>query len=408
MNYFFECPYCNQSFEVDAELAGLNCVCTGCGEVFVVPLPPKVIHDGIANRQDDENDLRPEVWVPDEAHSSVSDSQEEEQHGPLAPQYAGDALLGDRVVPVNFVPTGMEPLPEVYGMIPEPGAEPSGHKDLPAEIQIRRVTPMMIENSGDGRATGAPFGILRTHSSVRSAADERTAKPKAEALKYSVIGVAVGFLLAVAGVFLNGKNSSPGSKPDGVPKEASPASGREEASENENAELGKLELENRFPDSFMGIKFGSKIEYIADRVTWAKEGENLHKPTTLADERVQAVLIPDHDGRLTVGAYVRISNQPDSELVPFLEWALTVQDAVTAKFGRPTSVHVVKNAATETEIVRKIREGSDFYECTWEDPFRQCLITLGVSGKNSRLVVFRLEYKSIPLTRSYLNRKMAE
>jgi hypothetical protein len=111
---------------------------------------------------------------------------------------------------------------------------------------------------------------------------------------------------------------------------------------------------------------------------------------------------------LTVGAYVRISNQPDSELVPFLEWALTVQDAVTAKFGRPTSVHVVKNAATETEIVRKIREGSDFYECTWEDPFRQCLITLGVSGKNSRLVVFRLEYKSIPLTRSYLNRKMAE
>jgi len=374
----------------------------------VVPLPPKVIHDGIANRQDDENDLRPEVWVPDEACSSVSDSQQEEQHGPLAPQYAGDALLGDRVVPVNFVPTGMEPLPEVYGMIPEPGAEPSGHKDLPAEIQIRRVTPMMIENSGDGRATGAPFGILRTHSSVRSAADERTAKPKAEALKYSVIGVAVGFLLAVAGVFLNGKNSSPGSKPDGVPKEASPASGREEASENENAELGKLELENRFPDSFMGIKFGSKIEYIADRVTWAKEGENLHKPTTLADERVQAVLIPDHDGRLTVGAYVRISNQPDSELVPFLEWALTVQDAVTAKFGRPTSVHVVKNAATETEIVRKIREGSDFYECTWEDPFRQCLITLGVSGKNSRLVVFRLEYKSIPLTRSYLNRKMAE
>jgi hypothetical protein len=162
-----------------------------------------------------------------------------------------------------------------------------------------------------------------------------------------------------------------------------------------------------FPDGFMGIKFGSKVEYISDRVTWSKEGENLHKPATLADERVEAVLVPDHDGRLTVGAYVRLSDLPDNELVPFLEWALTVQDAITSKFGRPSSVHVVKNAGTETEIVRKIRSGQDFYECIWEDPFAQCLITLSVAGRSSRLVVFRLEYKSIPLTRSYLDRSMS-
>jgi hypothetical protein len=403
MNYFFDCPYCSQSFEVEAELAGLNCVCTGCGEVFVVPSPPRAPAEMSSTRLNDLDDMRPEVWTPEgEDHTEEANSGSGDID-PLAPQYAGDAIVGDQVVPVNFVPTGMETLPEVYGMIPEPENQSSEGQVLPAEVRVRRVTPMMIESSGMHHPN-AQTGIVKGQTNDDQRTGGQDVKFGSNALRYAVLGVVAGLLMAWGGMRFFRKVSPGEVKIFAQSREVDSASDAKVNPEKDANEAGNLGQLNRFPDGFMGIKFGSKIDYISDRVTWAKEGENLHKPAMLADERVQAVLIPDHDGRLTVGAYVRISDKPDNELVTFLEWALTVQDAVTSKFGKPNSVHVVKNAATETEIVRKIRSGEDFYECMWEDPFNQCMITLSVAGRSSRLVVFRLEYKSIPLTRSYLNR----
>ncbi len=410
MNYFFDCPYCSQSFEVEAELAGLNCVCTGCGEVFVVPAPPRDVAGDSPARLNDQEDMRPEVWVPDDGERTVNGGVESGVYDSLSPQYAGDALLGDRVVPVNFVPTGMEPVSEVYGMTSEPDDEAPISVEPPAEVTVKRVTPMMIQSSG-APDPAALRGIVRGSRKDLPDNEERPKNQKATGIKYLALGVCVGLLIGVTGMratrwlqkgplletpAVAGVMSTNGTKlTEDQTVAARNTSGSHPAS-------------TPFPDGFMGIKFGTKVEYIPDRVTWSKEGENLHKPATLADERVEAVLVPDHDGRLTVGAYVRLSDLADNELVPVLEWALTVQDAVTSKFGRPTSLHVVKNAGTETEIVRKIRSGEDFYECIWEDPFAQCLITLSVSGRSSRLVVFRLEYKSIPLTRSYLNRNLSK
>jgi hypothetical protein len=407
MNYFFDCPYCSQSFEVEAELAGLNCVCTGCGEVFVVPTPPKEAPDQSSSRLNDLEDMRPEVWVPEDG-GDVGERLIEDRHSPLSPQYAGDALLGDRVVPLNFVPTGMEPLSEVYGMTPDPGNDDHPQMEKPAEVKVKRVTPMMVQSSDASKAE-VLRGIVRGSRLDTQTDGGHNAKAPDGAVKYVALGISVGLLIGVLGMraikSINGAHeaSSQGGSTahlDSIRSAIETAEGGEQKPTHDN-------VANPFPDSFMGIKFGSKIEYIQDRVTWAKEGENLHKPATLADERVEAVLVPDHEGRLTVGAYVRLSDSPDNQLVPFLEWALTVQDAVTSKFGRPKSVHVVKNAGTETEIVRKIRSGEDFYECMWEDPLAQCLITLSVAGKSSRLIVFRLEYKSIPLTRRYLHGDMS-
>ena len=408
MNYFFDCPYCSQSFEVEAELAGLNCVCTGCGEVFVVPTPPRNTLPSGSPRLDDMEDLRPEIWTPEDTAGPAQDHGPE-MHPPHSPQHAGETVIGDQLVPVTFVPTGMQPMSEVYGMMPEPESENAGVQNVPAEVKVRRVTPMMIENSGVHRPD-AQTGIVRHPVTEDDDGPIRPAKQLGGGVKYAVLGVAAGLVIGAMGLRAVKTLFRGGPRMSEVQDEvgASDDKNRDVKSDGEGSDVGRMEPANRFPDGFMGIKFGTKIDYIPDRVTWAKEAENLHKPAMLADERVQAVLIPDHDGRLTVGAYVRISDSSDNELVPFLEWALTVQDAVTSKFGRPSSVHVVKNAATETDIVRKIRSGADFYECTWEDPFAQCMITLSVSGRSARLVVFRLEYKSIPLTRSYLNRKASD
>ena len=408
MNYFFDCPYCSQSFEVEAELAGLNCVCTGCGEVFIVPAPPKDESEQSSFRLNDLDDMRPEVWAPEAADDADQQQsiEAEGRHDPLSPQYAGDALVGDRIVPLNFVPTGMETLSEVYGMTPDPEENVRPEVEKPAEVKVKRVTPMMVQSS-EASKPDALRGIIRGLRKDELGDSGAPVRAVGGAAKYVVLGVSVGLLIGVLGMravkLLHEKPASPllGVSESGIGGIQSPV----EANDGSRPMSEGGSVANPFPDSFMGVKFGSKIEYITDRVTWAKEGENLHKPATLADERVEAVLVPDHEGRLTVGAYVRLSDLPDNELVPFLEWALTVQDAVTSKFGRPKSVHVVKNAGTENEIVRRIRSGDDFYECIWEDPISQCLITLSVVGKSSRLVVFRLEYKSIPLTRSYLDRK---
>lgn len=414
MNYFFDCPYCSQSFEVDSELAGLNCACTGCGEVFVVPTPPKDEGRSVSNRLDDQDDLRPEVWMPDDGELIRDGTLLPESEGgvgaaqdPLSAQYAGDAVIGDRIVPVNFVPTGMEAISEVYGMIPEPSPDPHASRDdLPAEVSVRRVTPMMIESSASHRAD-LRTGIIRTRREETVQSWNPTRDSISSGWKYALLGIALGVSIGAGGVgMLKRKRQdtfSEGTAMNGVKGLGVEGQARQ-AESRPTAETSSVS--DKFPDGFLGIKFGSRIDYIADRVTWAKEGENLHKPAMLADEKVQAVLIPDHEGRLTVGAYVRISDAADSESVPFLEWALTVQDAISSKFGRPSSVHVVKNAATELDIIRKIRSGDDFYECIWEDPYAQCVVTLTVSGRSTRLLVFRLEYKSIPLTKRYLDRKM--
>jgi hypothetical protein len=301
----------------------------------------------------------------------------------------------------------MEAISEVYGMIPEPSPEhPASRDDSPAEVPVRRVTPMMIENSASNR-TDLLTGIIRTR---REEAVQSSNPPRdsiGSGWKYALLGIALGVSIGAGGVGMLKR------KQQGAFSQATPSNGV--VGHGVDGQVGQAEsrtatetssVSDKFPDGFLGIKFGSRIDYIADRVTWAKEGENLHKPAMLADEKVQAVLIPDHEGRLTVGAYVRISDAVDSESVPFLEWALTVQDAISSKFGRPSSVHVVKNAATEIDIIRKIRSEHDFYECIWEDPYAQCVVTLSVSGRSTRLLVFRLEYKSIPLTKKYLDRKI--
>jgi hypothetical protein len=123
---------------------------------------------------------------------------------------------------------------------------------------------------------------------------------------------------------------------------------------------------------------------------------------------VEAVLSSDEEGRLIMGSYVRVVPRQASAVAPFLEWAVNSQDAVSALYGEPSRMHQVEGATDATEVVRRITDGEDFYEASWEREGEDTMMDLSIRAFNERSIVFRLEYRSRDLVNAFAQRREAK
>ncbi len=153
----------------------------------------------------------------------------------------------------------------------------------------------------------------------------------------------------------------------------------------------------RLPEQFLGIRFGTALSEVSGISQWRETAGKKHRKAELLGAEVEAVLTSDSDGRLVMGSYVRVAARQQEALVPFLEWVVNVQDAVSALYGEPTRIHQVDGATEAIDVVRKIASGEDFYQATWERDAEECLIDLSIRVFNERSVVFRMEYRHRPL-----------
>jgi predicted nucleic acid-binding Zn-ribbon protein len=148
------------------------------------------------------------------------------------------------------------------------------------------------------------------------------------------------------------------------------------------------------PDQFLGIRFGTELGEVAGIAQWKETAGKRHRKAELLGSEVEAVLTTDGQNRLIMGSYVRVASRQAEALTPFLEWAVNVQDAVSALYGEPIRVHSVEGATDAVEVVRKIAAGEDFYQATWEREVEDGMIDLSIRVFNERSVVFRMEYRA--------------
>jgi len=166
-------------------------------------------------------------------------------------------------------------------------------------------------------------------------------------------------------------------------------------------------LPSHLPDSFLGIKFGTPLMDVTTRGQWLETSGKRHRKAELLGAGVEAVLTPDDLDHLVMGSYVRVAARQPESLSPFLEWAVNVQDAVSALYGQPSRMHQITGATEAAEVVRKISSGEDFYEAIWEREGDDTAMVLSIRVFNERSVVFRLEYRSRELTVAALERQAA-
>ena len=155
------------------------------------------------------------------------------------------------------------------------------------------------------------------------------------------------------------------------------------------------------PNQFLGTTFGTPISEVANLANWSESNGRLRRKATLVGAGVEAVLIPDHENRVMAGAYVRICPRSTESLAPFLEWAVSVQDAIDAEYGEASTVHEVSEADDAAGVVERIANGKDFYEAIWERQPDDGFIVLSIRVFNERSVVFRLEYLNRVLLAAY-------
>jgi hypothetical protein len=152
------------------------------------------------------------------------------------------------------------------------------------------------------------------------------------------------------------------------------------------------------PAEFMGVRLGTAIrERLAgkDAESWRELGGRFHRPSVLHGAVVEAVLLPDAEGRLLAGAYVRVEPNQPAAVTPFLEWAVGVQESLSGTYGEPTEVHQVAGTQTAEEVVAKIGSGEDFYQALWKRPGQDVLMSLSIRRLNERSVVFRLQFEGL-------------
>ncbi len=153
-------------------------------------------------------------------------------------------------------------------------------------------------------------------------------------------------------------------------------------------------MPSHLPDQFLGIRFGTELSEVAGIAQWKETAGKRHRKAELLGSEVEAVLTADVQNRLIMGSYVRVASRQPEALTPFLEWAVNVQDAVSALYGEPIRVHSVEGATEAGEVVRKIAAGEDFYQATWERESEDGMIDLSIRVFNERSVVFRMEYRA--------------
>jgi hypothetical protein len=153
-------------------------------------------------------------------------------------------------------------------------------------------------------------------------------------------------------------------------------------------------MPSQLPDQFLGIRFGTELSEVTGIAQWKETAGKRHRKAELLGSEVEAVLTADVQNRLIMGSYVRVASRQPEALTPFLEWAVNVQDAVSALYGEPIRVHSVEGATEAGEVVRKIAAGEDFYQATWERESEDGMIDLSIRVFNERSVVFRMEYRA--------------
>lgn len=207
-----------------------------------------------------------------------------------------------------------------------------------------------------------------------------------------------------------------GALPSGEPNaQAGPASSKpplpdptQPAVASGTSMAGRAGMPSSLPDQFLGIKFGTELSQVSGISLWKETAGKRHRKAELLGSEVEAVLTADSQGRLIMGSYVRVAfRQPDS-LTPFLEWAVNVQDAVSALYGEPIRVHSVEGASEAVEVVRKISAGEDYYQASWERESEDGMIDMSIRVFNERSVVFRMEYRARRLYLAYMAEQAAK
>ncbi len=167
----------------------------------------------------------------------------------------------------------------------------------------------------------------------------------------------------------------------------------------------RLENAPKLPTSFMGVPFGAptaSLQKNGDKSGWKESGGNMHRVVELSGRKdVHAVVVPDKEGRLVMGAYLKVASRQSPELKEFLEWAVSVNDDLMTRFGRPSGLHQISGVNDAEEVVEKISEGGDYYEATWEREGQDTRLSLSIRPLNEHNVIFRLDYVSQSLSRPF-------
>jgi hypothetical protein len=167
-------------------------------------------------------------------------------------------------------------------------------------------------------------------------------------------------------------------------------------------------MPSQLPDQFLGIRFGTDLSEVQGISLWKETAGKRHRKAELLGSEVEAVLTADSQSRLIMGSYVRVAFRQPEALTPFLEWAVNVQDAVSALYGEPIRVHSVEGATDAAEVVRKIAAGEDYYQATWEREAEDGMIDLSIRVFNERSVVFRMEYRARRLYQTHVEEQAAK
>jgi hypothetical protein len=128
----------------------------------------------------------------------------------------------------------------------------------------------------------------------------------------------------------------------------------------------------------------------------------------LVGVEVEAAITADPENRVVKGSYVRVCPRSTEELSPFLEWAVSVQDAISAQYGDPTEVQEIQEAADAAAIVDRIASGKARYIAAWRRDAEDGSILLSIGAMNERSVVFRLDYFSAALIKAFNERQENE
>jgi len=162
------------------------------------------------------------------------------------------------------------------------------------------------------------------------------------------------------------------------------------------------------PSQFLGVKFGSLLADNPALSQWQLDKGIYHRKARLVGAEVEAAVVSDQENRVIKGTYVRVCPRSTAELSRFLEWAVSVQDAISAQYGDPSEIQEIKEAADAAAIVDRIASGKDRYIAIWNRDGEDASIILSIGAMNERSVAFRVEYFSTSLVKAFNERLEAD
>jgi hypothetical protein len=162
------------------------------------------------------------------------------------------------------------------------------------------------------------------------------------------------------------------------------------------------------PTQFLGVKFGSLVSENPSLSQWSLDKGIYHRKARLVGVEVEAAITADQESRVMKGSYVRVCPRSTDALSGFLEWAVNVQDAISAQYGDPAEVEEIKEATDAQAIVERIASGKDRYMAVWRRDAEDVSIILSIGAMNERSVVFRLDYFSSALVKAFTEKQESE